>query len=93
MQLALKDLRPLSELAKVVPPRRRGRPVHLATMHRWRTVGLRGHRLSCIRAGGIWCSSEAALIEFFTNMSTPAPSTRPSTDGAPFDSQLAEHGW
>jgi hypothetical protein len=93
MRLPLKDLKSLKELAKLIPPRRAGRPVHLATMHRWRTVGLRGHRLPCVRAGGIWCSTETALLEFFMIISDleGRPEDGQSPDLA--DQSLAAQGW
>lgn len=54
----------LSELVKKLP-RTGNRPVHLATAHRWRTVGLAGGiKLEAIRVGGTWCTSWAAFRRF-----------------------------
>jgi hypothetical protein len=47
----------LSQLAKRLPRRRAGRPVHPATIHRWREPGVRNIRLECVRIGGIWHTS------------------------------------
>jgi len=44
MQINLRELKPLRELAGLVPPRRKGRPLHPSTLHRWRCVGIGGHR-------------------------------------------------
>ena len=54
----------LAELARQLP-RRRNRPTHLSTIHRWRTVGVAGGiRLSAIRVGGTWCTTWPAFREF-----------------------------
>jgi hypothetical protein len=47
----------LSQLARRLPRRRMERPVHPATIHRWRCPGVRGIRLECVRIGGIWHTS------------------------------------
>ncbi len=56
----------LSEAAKFVPRRRRGRKVSTSTIYRWASKsGLRGTRLLTIRAGGAMCTSVEALQRFF----------------------------
>ena len=54
----------LAELARKLP-RRRDRPVHLSTLHRWRTVGVSGGiRLVAIRVGGTWYTTWPAFRQF-----------------------------
>jgi len=53
-----------AELAASLPARRRGRPVHVSTVHRWRTRGLDGIRLEAVRVGGIWATSWEAFARF-----------------------------
>jgi hypothetical protein len=60
---------PLSQLAKRLPCRRLGRPVHAGTIHRWRHPGLRNVRLECLRVGGIWCTTFAAVQRFCERLS------------------------
>jgi Protein of unknown function (DUF1580) len=68
--------------AAVKFPRRRGnRPLHVATLHRWRTRGLKGVLLPAIRVGGQWMTSEAALSRFVTQL-TAASRDRHSKNAA-----------
>lgn len=53
-----------SELAASLPSRRQNRPVHIATIHRWRSPGLKGFRLDAIRVGGAWCTTWEAFSRF-----------------------------
>lgn len=53
-----------AELAKTLPSRREGRPVHPSTIHRWRNTGLSGVKLEAVRVGGAWCTSWEAFSEF-----------------------------
>jgi hypothetical protein len=46
-------------------PSRDGRRVHVGTLHRWRTRGLRGVRLHSVKLGGRWHTSVQALQRFF----------------------------
>jgi hypothetical protein len=54
----------LAQLARRLPFRRSDRPVHPATVHRWRRPGLRGVRLECVRIGGIWHTSLEAYARW-----------------------------
>lgn len=63
------ELITLQAAAGRLPCRRAGRPTHPATLHRWRTQGLRGVRLESVRVGGVLCTSEAALVRFFDALS------------------------
>ncbi len=59
----------LSQLVKTLPPRRQQRPVHPATVYRWRNPGIRGVRLECIRVGGTWHTSMEAFQRFCDELS------------------------
>ena len=71
----------LAQLARRLPARRLGRPVHVSTLHRWRNTGVRGVRLECVRIGGMWHTSLEAYqrwVERLTAAAAPdEPDTRP----------------
>jgi hypothetical protein len=92
MKINVKELKPLRELAGLIPPRRKGRPLHPSTLHRWRVVGSRGNRLFCVRVGGIWCSSEKAIVDFIAAASCLTAEIE-SDDSSVAGAQLAEEGW
>lgn len=58
------ELLTFRDLAKALPPRRQGRPIHLSTIHRWRSRGLRGIKLEAVRIGGAWHTSWEAFARF-----------------------------
>ena len=58
-----------AEAAKQLPLRRGGRRVHVATLYRWASAGLRGVRLETLRVGGTLCTSLKALQRFFDALS------------------------
>ena len=60
----------LSEAAEQIPG-----GVHLSTLHRWRTRGVRGHVLETLRIGGKRVTSIEALQRFADSLS--------AADGAP----------
>jgi hypothetical protein len=76
-------------LAKEMPLRRRGRPAHVATLHRWRARGLHGVRLEAVRIGGPWYTSAEAYARFCSALTSLADRTattatrRPSYHGEP----------
>ncbi len=53
-----------SQLARELPRRRGNRPVHVSTIHRWRSRGLRGIQLEAVRLGGAWCTTWKAFRRF-----------------------------
>ncbi len=57
------QLVPLSELPAFVP-RRRGRMVHVATVHRWAAQGVHGERLRVVALGGQTCTTLAWVREW-----------------------------
>src|SRR5260370_41637777 len=54
----------LSDAAKLIPPSRKGRPTHVATLTRWILHGVRGVQLDGARIGGRWVTSREALDRF-----------------------------
>lgn len=52
------------QLAASLPRRRANRPVHVSTLHRWRSRGVRGIKLEATRVGGAWCTSWQAFRRF-----------------------------
>ena len=53
-----------SQLARRLPRRRRDRPASVSTIHRWRSLGVRGVRLEAVRVGGAWVTSLEAYQRF-----------------------------
>ena len=81
----------LSQLAKRLPRRRSGRPVHPATIHRWRNPGVRGVRLECVRIGGIWHTSLEAYqrwVDQLTAIETPG---EPGSSASPSALKQTKH--
>jgi hypothetical protein len=64
--LDLKAETPLSlaQAARLVPPTRLDKPVHVSTIVRWILHGVRGVRLGAVRIGGRWVTSREALERF-----------------------------
>ena len=69
----------LAQLAKRIPARRNERPVHPSTIHRWRSPGIGGIRLDCIRIGGAWHTSMEAFQRFCLQLSNQSDSPASST--------------
>jgi Protein of unknown function (DUF1580) len=63
----------LSDAAKAVPRRRRGRKTHLSTLYRWATIGVRGVILETLQCGGSRVTSREAMQRFFERLSGPDP--------------------
>ena len=89
-----------SELARSLPRRRGDRPVHLATIHRWRSRGLKGFRLEGIRVGGAWHTSREAFRRFVDRLTAHAESAEVSLPAGPdrlahveADAALKKEGW
>jgi hypothetical protein len=90
----------LNELARSLPKRRNNRPVHVSTIHRWRTRGLSGGiRLEAVRIGGVWHTSREAFVRFCERLT--AASAPPAPDWSPprsrrqknADAELRDGGW
>lgn len=96
IDLASDQILTLQQAARRLPRRRRGRPVHPATIYRWAHVGLRGVRLEVIRMGGVTCTSTEALQRFFDQLTAStarASSTTPTPTSATVNDDLAADGW
>lgn len=65
------ELLSISQAAKLIP----GRPC-LETIWRWRTKGVRGHRLECVCVGGRRFFTTRAAIEEFIALTTAAANTQ-----------------
>jgi hypothetical protein len=94
--LKLVDLISFAEAAAVFPRRRCDRPLHVGTLHRWRTKGIRGICLPARRVGGIWMTSAAALdwfVEQLTRASESGKEPGVNSDIATDDSRLKSAGW
>jgi hypothetical protein len=63
----------------LLPRRRGGKRVHIATLHRWANDGYRGVTLEVIRVGGTLCTSREALQRFCEALTNGAKSVIPTT--------------
>lgn len=89
-----------AELARSLPRRRGDRPVHVATIHRWRSRGLRRIRLEAIRVGGAWHTSREAFCRFVHRLTAQAtaddvllPDHPDSQSFVEADTLLRQSGW
>jgi hypothetical protein len=68
IELRNETLLTLTQAARMLPPSRRGRPVHLSSVYRWILDGVKTPhgkiRLEAIRLGGRWLTSVEALERF-----------------------------
>jgi hypothetical protein len=79
MTYDLKKLLPFRELAKQMPARRAGRPVHCSCLHRWATAGCRGVKLQYVQVGATKCATLEMLDEFFGALRNRQEAGRSST--------------
>ena len=100
IDIAHEHLVTFSELARSLPRRRGDRPVHVATIHRWRSRGLKGIRLEAIRIGGAWHSSREAFGRFADRLTAQVeaaevalPATTSRRSHAEADTALTQDGW
>ncbi len=74
------ELLTLSGAAKRLPHGRAGKPVHVATLHRWASPGgLQGVRLETIKVGGIRYTSTEALERFIAKCTADDTRQEPQT--------------
>jgi hypothetical protein len=61
---------PFADVPKLacLPRRRAGKKVHVATVHRWASRGLRGVRLEFVQCGGTRVTTLEALMRFFARL-------------------------
>lgn len=72
IDLALETLVSLSEAAKLLPRRRRGKRPHVSCLYRWTTVGCRGVILESVQVGATRCTSHEAIGRFFDRLTAAA---------------------
>jgi len=83
--LKLKSLRKFSEIAAFLPRFRRGKNVHVCTIHRWRSRGCRGVYLRAVKTPSGWCTTLQAVRHFLrqiTAAETGMEITLPSPSGS-----------
>jgi hypothetical protein len=85
---------PLSSVRKYCL-RTRDRPIHPATLHRWRLHGVRGVKLDAVKLGGRWYTTEQAVQRFVAVLSGSGVSpveARPATSTIKADQILETLG-
>jgi len=81
IDVAREQLLTFADLARRLPRRRRGRPVHTSTIHRWRSPGIRSVRLEAVRIGGAWHTSWEAFTRFCEALTALEPDAElPATE-------------
>lgn len=63
------ELLTFAQAAERLPRHRQGKAVHVTTLWRWATHGLRGVRLETIKVGGCPYTTRRALRDFFAALS------------------------
>ncbi len=94
------SLIPLSEVAAYVPSSRPGKRLNVATVWRWATAGVGGHRLETVKVGGSTYTSVEAVKRFVQQprrrepqvFYQPNPQPRPRRAPEDADRQLRQHG-
>jgi hypothetical protein len=82
IRIETETVRPLAAWPRRLPRRPRGRPISLATLYRWSTIGCRGVVLETLQVGGTRCTSLEALQRFFDRLSSAGREPAPSEAGA-----------
>jgi hypothetical protein len=83
MNLDLEELIPLRAAARLIPSSRaNGKPVHVATLHRWALRGVRGKRLTTVIVGGARYTTRSAVFAWIRelNAGSALPSLAPKPD-------------
>lgn len=66
----------LAEAARVLPRLRGRKRVHVSTLYRWISRGVRGVRLEAVHVGGTLVTSREALQRFADRLTSPTVSSR-----------------
>jgi hypothetical protein len=79
----LEDLRPFSEITKLIRPGRNGRSIHVSTLSRWRSPGVArsdGSRITlrAIRFPGGWRTTPEWVTEFLDAVTAEKSGTQPT---------------
>jgi len=72
-------LLPLRDAAALLPGRRKGTKVNIATLWRWKTKGARGVVLETVRIGNQNYTTEQAVRDFIAAQSRTIPAPLPSS--------------
>lgn len=67
MEDNLDTLVPLGEVSSLLPLQK-AKKIHRSTFHRWRSRGISGVSLDCIRIGGGWYTSKRKVDEFLSRL-------------------------
>lgn len=75
----------LAETRRTLTQLARREGVNPATIWRWRTKGIRGHKLDAVLIGGRWFTSDEAFARFVeaTNGAEPTPLAPPASPDKP----------
>ena len=94
MQEIDKNRMVLLSKAAVLLPTRNEKKVHPSTLHRWRSRGIRGVRLTCNRVGGCWFTTQNALDAFCAELSAnPESKPSPKVDPTLINRELEKRGF
>jgi Protein of unknown function (DUF1580) len=70
-----RSLVPLTEVPKVLARcglrSKQGKRLHISTVYRWTTRGIRGHQLSTVKVGRTRCTSTDEVIRFIRAINEP----------------------
>ena len=92
INIATENLLTLPDAAKRLPRRRRDRPVHVSTLYRWISRGVRGVRLEAVQIGGSLYVSQQSLQRFadcLTVVNSACASNQPKR-AAPIETKIDE---
>ena len=73
------ELISLTEAARLLPRRRKGKRPHVATLYRWSIRGVRGVCLETVQVGGTRCTSREAIARFIDRLSVANNGTGTTT--------------
>lgn len=66
------ELMPLNEIVRMIP-KRNNIPVHVSTLHRWRSKGIGGVKLEAQKIGGVYYTTKHDLDVFLVNINQKPP--------------------
>lgn len=96
IDILLEETFSLTEAAKRLPCRRKGKRPNVATLYRWAQTGCRGVRMETICIGATRCASMEAMQRFFdaltaqANACTGVPTPQPSKQTAQRRKQIEQ---
>lgn len=80
IEISEEHLLSLREASRRLPSARSGKSVHVSTLYRWTTRGVRGVRLETVRIGGTVFTSQEALQRFAAKLSSADEPNLRNTD-------------